>query len=245
MGDVVKVVNNVVKEVDKGVNNVVRETSKGLTLAGQVTSNIGNVVGGDAGKVINAVTNPFGATIQAGGDLIKGDLKGAVARQTGAFLAAGTAPVSASSSIREVAKHDTVNTFFGGMTNDIVEVNDASRRMIHSGEIKAQDWSAMGRLGARTGAILAGGAIAIKAGPAVSGALSTGTGAAVAVGGKAAGTVATAVVGREINRQLNGDKSSPSPTPTAAPVAKASMGMMPLVLIGGLGALLLIALKRK
>lgn len=168
MGEVVKAVENVGREIGKGAENITREASKGLTLTGQVVGNVGNLVGGDVGKGINAITAPTGAFIQSGGDILKGDIKGAVARQTGAMLAAGSAPLSASSSLKDLARNDTVNAFTLGFSNDISEVNDSSRRMITSGEIRDSDLSAMGRLGVRT-ALAVGTMGAVNAAGGVSG----------------------------------------------------------------------------
>lgn len=154
MGDVARGVENAVKEVTKGVENVTREVSSGLTTAGQLTSNIGTLVGGDVGKAFNAVTNPAGAMLQAGGSLVEGDIKGAVARSTGAFLAAGTAPLAASSSAKELFQNENFNNVTFGFANDISQVDDAKNRMIYSGDITDQDLSAMGRLGVRTAAVI-------------------------------------------------------------------------------------------
>lgn len=154
MGDVVRVVENTVKEVGKGVENVTREISSGLTTAGQLTSNAGNLVGGDVGKAINAVTNPAGAMLQAGGSLVEGDIKGAVARSAGSFLAGNTQVVAASSSAKELFQNENFNTLTMGFSNDISQVDDAKDRMIARGEISDQDFSAVGRFGVRTAAVI-------------------------------------------------------------------------------------------
>lgn len=239
--EIKKAADNAVKEVSKGFNNVVTETAKGVQLAGQITGNVGTIVGGDVGKVINAATAPIGATVQAGGDLLKGDIKGAVARQTGAFLAAGSAPISASSTVEDVARNPYVNNFFGGMTNDIAEVNLASRRMIRDGEIKSEDWSAMGRLGVRTAVIVGSAGAAVAAGPKLGAGIAKAATAAGTVATTVGGSAATTVATREISRLVD----QPKQVTTAPPVAKASTGsMLPIVVTVGLGSLALIFLKK-
>lgn len=245
IADIGKAVENVTKEVTKGVENVVRETGNVVQTTGQIVGNVGTLVGGDVGKVINAATAPFGATIQAGGDLIKGDIKGSVARQTGAFLAAGTAPIAASTTVRDIAKNDYVNNFFGGMTNDLAEVHDASVRMIRDGDITQQDWSAMGRTAGR-GAIIVGGAAGlVAAGPGAGAAITSGAGAAGSAASAVGGTVATSVIRNEITRALAGGNDTPK-AEAVTQASASSAGAMPFVLAGGLGLLaLILILKRR
>lgn len=136
------------------ISQAVKTVSDTVSTAGKVISNAGDIIGGDAGKALGAVTKPLGGVTEAAGSLIGGDIKGAAARATGAALSAVTVPINASSSGEEALKHETVNTATLGFSNDFVEVNKASNRMISSGEINAEDWSSMSRLGVRTAAVI-------------------------------------------------------------------------------------------
>lgn len=239
---------NPVADVAKAVENVTREVSNTVSTAGKVVGNVGNLVGGDVGKVINAGTAPIGGMVQAGGDLIGGNVQGSLSRQAGAMLSSVSSPVAASTTVNELARSDFGDVMTLGMSGDLSEANLASKRMINNGEITAQDWSTMGRLGARTALLVSGAGVVSANSAAIAGGISnigTSMGAGLATAGTAAttaaGGAATAVAGNEINKILNPTKTAEQAS-TAAPKSKS---WMPLILVAGVGTLLLIILKRK
>lgn len=147
MGDVVNAVQNIGNEVAKGVNNVVAETGKGFD----------NLVKGDVGNAAKGLLAPQLGLVAAGGDVLKGDIKGALGRATGAQLSGATNLLGVSNDVRKfVSKNETLNTVSLGLASDAGKMHDSTNRMMATGEVRPEDLSNSFRYLTRAGTIATG-----------------------------------------------------------------------------------------
>lgn len=141
----VKVVSNAVNEVSKGVSNVTKEVSRGI-------DNIGR---SDIGKVIEATTAPARGGIRIAENLLKGNFQGAAGAAVYTIDSASPLTMAANSSrsVRDLMKHNTVNTLTLGYSRDQADIAERGMQVSYGRVVDATDWSTLGRQGIRTAAM--------------------------------------------------------------------------------------------
>ena len=218
--EVSKGVNNVVKETSKGVSNVVKETGKGVKLTGQIISSADDMIGGDVGKVVGLVTNPFGAQVSATGSLVKGDIKEAANFMGGSIANQTFGAATVSSTVKKSLQGNTLKSVTFGMTDDWVLASESGKSMGLTGQATSEDWKNLTQAGVKTavaaGAIYGAGAAVNAYGGAKAVGASVASGAGSIVGGAVKGTT-TAAVAATVKKGLQnvthgGTKASEDPS---------------------------------
>ncbi len=239
-----KGVSNITKEVSKGASNVYNETAKTIQDVGVISGNIGTIVGGDVGKVINSVANPFGGQLAAVGDLMKGDLNSATNRLAGAEAQRAFGVATVSSSVQKSLQGNTLKSVTMGMTDDWVNASLSGRYMSNTGDARAEDWKNITQAGVKTAAaagLVYGAGLGVQAyggAGAVGSAVAGGTTAAVTGAVK---TAATGYVAKELGNAVNGGKTPAAQTPASAAPTAENKATSTAVVVGA-GALVLLSL---
>ncbi|MBX2986492.1 MAG: hypothetical protein KF802_01215 [Bdellovibrionaceae bacterium] len=231
--DPIKAINDVVK----GVDNAVKQVNKDVTES---------IARSDLGRVAGAALQPVAAAKDASIDVIKGDFGRAANRLTGAavnVLNPTSQIIGSSTSIQKALSSDFGNAVTLGWGRDAVEVNRRATDLAQTGRnLEQSDFSSYARYGIRSATLAAGGAYAAG--------VMGGAGAPAAVAGGTSGGGALTGIGATLlpeigNIARDGIKNMINPkTPaggTSLPEVSGSSNLMLPVAIGGF-VLLLVAL---